>query len=113
MQSPVPRYVVSKDLDVEAQIGRIHRRLLDVGAFAQGVEPSHRSVRWCDPVASDGEARLVVAKASKLRGEASSEARRVNAVSAHDLRFRASILEGRLVHADWRQTVRAALLMAA
>ena len=76
-------------------------------------EPSHRSVRWCDPVASDGETRLVVAKASKLRGEASSEARRDNAASAQDLRFRASILEGRLVHADWRQTVRAALLRAA
>jgi len=76
-------------------------------------EPSQHGVRWCEPVASDGEARLVVAKSSKLRGEAAAEAGRDNHSAARDLRFRASLLEGRLVHADWRQTARAALLNAA
>lgn len=76
-------------------------------------EPWHRGVRWCDPVASDGEARLVVEKASKLRGEASFEAGWDNHSTARELRFRASVLEGRLVHADWRQETRAALLKAA
>lgn len=76
-------------------------------------EPWRRGIRWCDPVASDGEARLVVAKASKLRGEAAFEAGWDNHSTARDLRFRASVLEGRLVHADWRQTARAALLKAA
>ena len=76
-------------------------------------EPWQRGIRWCDPVASDGEARLVVAKASKLRGEASLEAGWDNHSTARVLRFRASVLEGRLVHPDWRQTVRAALFQAA
>jgi hypothetical protein len=30
-------------------------------------EPWQRGVRWCEPVASDGEARLVVEKASNAR----------------------------------------------
>ncbi|MGV6876578.1 hypothetical protein ACUSIJ_28410 [Pseudochelatococcus sp. B33] len=76
-------------------------------------EPWHRGIRWCDPVASDGEACHVVEKASKLRGEASFEASWDNYCTARELRFRASVLEGRLVHADWRQIVRAALLKAA
>ncbi len=76
-------------------------------------EPWQRGVRWCDPVASDGEARLVVEKASKLRGEASIEVGWDNHDTARRLRFRASVLEGRLVHSDWRQMARAALLRAA
>ena len=76
-------------------------------------EPWQRGVRWCEPVASDGEAQLVVEKASKLRGEASFEAGWDNHSTARSLRFRASALEGRLVDAYWRQAARAALLQAA
>ena len=76
-------------------------------------EPSRHGIRWCEPVASDGEARLVVEKASKLRGEASFEAGWDNHSTARTLRFRASVLEGRLVHPDWRQAARVALLRAA
>lgn len=76
-------------------------------------EPWRRGVRWCEPVDSDGEARVVVAEASKLRGEAAIEAGWDNYSTARNLRFRASVLEGRLVHADWRQVARAALLQAA
>ena len=76
-------------------------------------EPWHRGIRWCDPVASDGEARLVVEKASKLRGEASFDAGWDNHSTARGLCFRASVLEGRLVHVNWRQEARAALLKAA
>ncbi|MGN7712587.1 hypothetical protein [Agrobacterium radiobacter] len=75
-------------------------------------EPSQHGIRWCDPVASDGEARLVVEKASKLRGEASFEAGWDNHSTARMLRFRASVLEGRLVHPDWRQAARVALVRA-
>lgn len=76
-------------------------------------EPWQRGVRWCEPIASDGEARLVVEKASKLRGEASFEAGLDNHSTARSLRFRASALKGRLVDAYWRQAARAALLQAA
>ncbi|SMH27933.1 hypothetical protein [Mesorhizobium australicum] len=76
-------------------------------------EPWRRSVRWCEPVASDGEARLIVEKASKLRGEASFEAGWDNHSTARSLRFRASALEGRLVDPSWRQAARAALFQAA
>ncbi len=76
-------------------------------------EPRGRSVRWCDPVASDGEARLVVHEASKLRGQASLEAGWDNHSTARSLRFAASVLEGRLVHPDWRQAARTALLKSA
>lgn len=73
-------------------------------------EPWRYCIRWCEPVASDGEARLVVEKASKLRGEASFEAGWDNHSTARRLRFRASVLEGRLVDPYWRQAARAALL---
>ncbi|MEO5326415.1 hypothetical protein PV773_24160 [Mesorhizobium sp. CC13] len=76
-------------------------------------EPCGGTIRWCDPVASDGEARRVVETASRLRGEASIEAASNNHDAARTLRFRASVLEGRLVHPDWRSTARAALLAAA
>lgn len=76
-------------------------------------EPSHGSIKWCAPVASDGEARLVVHTASKLRGEASREAGSNNHENARILRFRASVLEGRLVHSNWRQRASTALLQAA
>lgn len=73
-------------------------------------EPGQHGVTWCDPVASDGEARRVVDAASKLRGEAFRQATSDNHSVARTLRFRASVLEGRLVHPDWRQAARTALL---
>lgn len=76
-------------------------------------EPWRHGVKWCDPVASDDEARQVVEQASKLRAEASAEAGWDNHTTARRLSFRARVLEGRLVDPWWRQAVRAALLKAA
>jgi len=76
-------------------------------------EPYEHGIRWCDPVASDGEACLVIQQASKLRGEAMRETEAGRSRVARELRFRASVLEGRLVHADWRQQVWSELLHAA
>lgn len=72
-----------------------------------------RSISWCPPVATDGEARLVVQKASRIRADAAFEAGRNNARAARQLRFRASVLEGRLVDPFWRATAHAAVLLAA
>lgn len=82
-------------------------------SFVIAGEPWQRGVKWCDPVASDGEARLVVHSASKLRGEASREASSNNHENARILRFHASLLEGRLVHSNWRRAARAMLHQAA
>lgn len=76
-------------------------------------EPDGHGVKWCEPVASDGEARLVISQACDLRREASCAAAAERHREARSLRFRASALEGRLVHPDWRQRARAALLHAA
>ncbi|PZR87556.1 MAG: hypothetical protein DI537_25910 [Stutzerimonas stutzeri] len=76
-------------------------------------EPDGHGVKWCEPVASDGEARLVISQACDLRREASCAAAAEHHREARSLRFRASALEGRLVHPDWRQRARAALLHAA
>lgn len=75
-------------------------------------EPREGAIQWCDPVATDGEARQVVQAASRLRGEALIEAAANRHDEARTLRFRASALEGRLVHPEWRSTTRAALLAA-
>lgn len=72
-------------------------------------EPDGHGIRWCEPVASDGEARFVVAQACRLRAEAICEANADHHAEARALRFSASVLEGRLVHADWRVTTRIAL----
>lgn len=72
-------------------------------------EPNDRDISWCEPVASDGEARLVVSRACDLRREASRQAAAQHHAEARALRFRASVLEGRLVHRDWREQARAAL----
>lgn len=76
-------------------------------------ELGERGIRWCDPVASDGEARSVVAEASALRGQAMREAAADDHDAARALRLRAAVLEGRLVHSDWRKQAQAALLSAA
>ncbi|PYE87557.1 hypothetical protein [Phyllobacterium leguminum] len=75
-------------------------------------EPVRGGVKWCHPVASDDEARLVMEEASKLRAEASFEAGWDNYNTARRLGIRASVIEGRLVHPDWRQAARMALLKA-
>lgn len=72
-------------------------------------EAGPNGVRWCDPVASDGEARRVVEAASKLRGQAFRETGSGNHSAASALCFRAAALEGRLVHADWREPAQSAL----
>lgn len=66
-------------------------------------------IRWCDPVASDAEARMVVIQASRLRAEASLKAGQDNCSTARNLRYRASVLEGRLVDPFWRAAARQAL----
>lgn len=61
-------------------------------------------VLWQQPVATDAEARRVVTKASRLRGMAFAASGRGDAASARDLRYRASLLEARLVDPFWRET---------
>lgn len=72
-----------------------------------------RCISWCPPVATDGEARLAVEKASRIRADAAYEADRNNPAAARQLCFRASVLEGRLVDPFWRATAHAAVLLAA
>lgn len=61
-------------------------------------------VLWQQPVASDAEARRVVTEASRLRGMAFAASGRDDAASARNLRYRASLLEARLVDPFWRET---------
>lgn len=62
------------------------------------------TILWQQPVASDGEARRTVIEASRLRGMAFAASGRGDHVSAPDLRFRAALLEARLVDPFWRET---------
>ena len=61
-------------------------------------------VLWQQPVASDGEARRTVIDASRLRGLAFAASGRGDHAMARDLRFRAALLEARLVDPVWRET---------
>lgn len=61
-------------------------------------------ILWRQPVASDAEARRVVTEASHLRGMAFAASGCGEHGSARDLRYRASLLEARLVDAFWRET---------
>lgn len=72
-----------------------------------------RSISWCPPVTTDGEARQVVEKASRIRADAAFQADWHNTQAARQLRFRASVLEGRLVDPFWRAAAHAAVLLAA
>lgn len=83
------------------------------GGLVTGGEVRGSAVRWCDPVASDGEARKIVNEASRLRGQAFIETGRNNHAAARNLRFSASILEARLVDKFWRKPTRAVLPQAA
>lgn len=66
-------------------------------------------IRWCDPVSNNTEARQVVEGASRIRADASYEAGWDNHSTAKGLRHKASVLEGRLVDAAWRDEVRRSL----
>lgn len=83
------------------------------GRLVAAGEVCARNVRWCEPVSSDGEARMVVTEASRLRGKAFAQSYSNNRDAARGLRFSASVLEGRLVDKVWREPARAALLQAA
>lgn len=83
------------------------------GGLVMGGEVRGSAIRWCDPIASDGEARKIVTEASRLRGQAFIEAGRSNHAAARNLRFSASILEARLVDKFWRGPARAVLPQAA
>ena len=61
-------------------------------------------ILWRQPVASDAEARRTVTEASRLRGMAFTASGRGEHRSARDLRYRASLLEARLVDPFWRET---------
>lgn len=61
-------------------------------------------ILWQHPVASDREARRIVAEASRIRGLAFVASGRGDHGSARDLRYQASRLEARLVDPLWRET---------
>jgi len=61
-------------------------------------------ILWQQPVASDGEARRIVIKASRQRGLAFAASGRGDHASARALRFCAALLEARLVDPLWRET---------
>ncbi|MCG7505834.1 hypothetical protein [Mesorhizobium retamae] len=90
-----PRLIVIQDAD---------------GCLAAAGEVDTGAIRWCEPVASDGEARKIVTEASRLRGRAFAEAGLNNRGAARHLHFSASVLEGRLVDSFWRAPARAALI---
>ena len=61
-------------------------------------------ILWQQPVASDGEARRIIVDASRLRGLAFAACGEDDHATARDLRFRAALLEARLVDPIWRET---------
>lgn len=63
-----------------------------------------RIILWQQPVASDSEARRTVTEASRLRGMAFVASGSGDHASARNLRYRASLLEARLVDPFWRET---------
>lgn len=56
---------------------------------------------WQQPVTSDAEARRIVTQASRLRGMAF---RAADPAESRTLRYRAAVLEARLVDPFWRKT---------
>jgi hypothetical protein len=60
------------------------------------------AIAWCQPVASDAEARRVVSEACLLRSEARAAVDAGNPTGADALILRARALEGRLVDPFWR-----------
>lgn len=67
-------------------------------------------IRWCEPVSSDDEVVRVRAEVDQTCREASFEAGWDNHETARQLRLRATVLKGHLVHVAWRQRARNALV---
>lgn len=84
-----PRLAVIQDSD---------HGLVLAGAIRAGI------VLWQQPVSCDGEAHRVVTEASRLRGIAFAASGRGDDAAAHDARYRAAMLEARLVDPLWRET---------
>ncbi|MGN7709704.1 hypothetical protein [Agrobacterium radiobacter] len=83
------------------------------GCLVAAGEVCSRTIEWCEPVKSDSEARMIVTEASRLRGRTFVENGADYSHAARDLRFNASILEGRLVDRFWREPARVALRQVA
>ena len=81
-----PRIMLIQDQD---------QRLVLAGEIPAGL------ILWKQPVSSDAEARRIVTEASRMRGMAF---RTVAATEALTLRYRAALLEARLVDPFWRET---------
>ncbi|MDQ2067212.1 hypothetical protein Q9295_12605 [Xinfangfangia sp. CPCC 101601] len=73
-------------------------------------EVSNRHVTWCQPVASDTEARAVVTLACRQRAEAQHLTDLGRHAEASGLRRQAAATEGRLVDPFWRDAAQLALL---
>lgn len=113
------RTTIARD-DIQCSAGSAVRyvpRIITVtdrdGCLVAAGEVYGRKIEWCEPVKSDGEARIIVTEASRLRGRAFVESGANHPHVARDLRFNASMLEGRLVDRFWREPARAALRQAA
>ncbi|WP_112312953.1 hypothetical protein [Pseudogemmobacter bohemicus] len=81
----------------------------DQGLVLAG-EVSNRQVTWCQPVASDSEARAVVTLACSQRVEAQHFADLGKHAEAIALRRQATATEGRLVDPFWRDAAQLAFL---
>lgn len=73
-------------------------------------EVSNGCVTWCQPVASDAEARAVVTLACRQRAEAQHLTVLGRHAEASGLRRQACATEGRLVDPFWRDATQLALL---
>ena len=82
----IPRIMVIQDRD---------QRLVLAGETRAGI------ILWQQPVTSDAEARRIVTESSRLRGMAF---RTPADADARALRYRAAVLEARLVDPFWRET---------
>lgn len=74
---------------------------------------SDHAVAWCHPVTSAAEARGVVTEASQLRAQAGRAAAWGESDLAAQLRYRADLLDARLVDPLWRAFAARALQVAA
>lgn len=84
-----PRVITIQDSDLGLVLG---------GEIRAGI------VLWQRPVASDAEARRIVTDATRLRGLAFAASGLGDHRAAPDHRYRASLLEARLVDPWWRET---------
>ena len=81
----------------------LDERLVLAGATKDG------GVAWCHPVRSDAEERAVAQEACALRGQAMRREQGHGGGSAQELRWRARLLDGRLVDPFWRSAACQAL----